>query len=125
MDQQARTLVVFMRIPRSQTVSEPSATEYSSVLRSDPADKRQNPPTPLLLVPLDPASIIDGVRVKDGYLAQDFKIAGQMRETCPECKTVHLKLVLLQSGVRRAHMFCEQCTRCFDACYPDGYSALA
>lgn len=88
------------------------------------ADKRQNSSTMLMLIQLDPASIVDCVKIDQGYLAHDFAIAGEMRETCPECKTSHLKLVLLQNGVKRAHMFCEQCTRCFDACYPDGYSAL-
>lgn len=88
------------------------------------AEKRQNSAALLMLIQLDPASIVDCVHVKEGYLAHDFAVAGEMRETCPECKTTHLKLVLLQNGVKRAHMFCERCTRCYDACYPDGYSAL-
>ena len=88
------------------------------------ADKRQNSVALLMLIQLDPSSIVDCLPVNGGYLAHEFAVAGEMRETCPECKTTHLKLVLLQNGVKRAHMFCEKCTRCFDACYPDGYSAL-
>ena len=77
-----------------------------------------------MLIQLDPATLVDCVRVEDGYLADDIVTAGEMRETCPECKTTHLKLVLLQKGVKRAHMFCEKCTRCFDVCYASGSSAL-
>jgi hypothetical protein len=87
-------------------------------------DKRRNRLTPLLLNQLDPCDIVDGVLMSAGYLGHDFVIAGEMRETCPECKTIPLQLVLLQPGVKRAHMLCPTCTRCFDACYEDGSSAL-
>ena len=88
-------------------------------------DHRHNDSAALMLVQLDPASVVDGVPVENGYLAGDILVSGAVRETCPVCKTVHLKLVLRQKYVKRAHMLCEQCTRCFDARYPDGSPAFA
>jgi hypothetical protein len=35
-----------------------------------------------------------------------------------------LKLVLRQSAVRIAHLFCPDCASCFDAHYPNGTPAL-
>jgi hypothetical protein len=78
----------------------------------------------LPLVEVEPFDVVDGIRVADGYLTGDIVISGAMRELCPECKTEHLKLVLRQEHVKRTHMFCESCTRCFDARYPDGTPAL-
>lgn len=79
----------------------------------------------LYLVLLDPATVVDCKRTPNGYVADDIVVTGPMREVCPVCETVHLKLVLRQTHVKRAHMFCEQCTRCFDARYPDGSPALS
>ncbi|MFI4940496.1 MAG: hypothetical protein ACHP7O_09190 [Burkholderiales bacterium] len=87
-------------------------------------DKRRSQKIPLTLNELDPCDIVEGVLMSEGYLGHDFVIAGEMREICPECKTTLLQLVLLQPGVKRAHMLCPACTRCFDACYEDGSSAL-
>ena len=88
-------------------------------------EHRHNESAALMLVQLDPASVVDGVPVENGYLAGDIFISGAVRETCPVCQTVHLKLVLRQKYVKRAHMLCEQCTRCFDAHYQDGSPAIA
>ena len=74
----------------------------------------------LFLAQIDPPKVVDGVAVKNGYLSDDIIVGGEMRETCPVCKTVHLKIVLRQENVKRAHLFCEQCTRCFNASYHDG-----
>ena len=49
---------------------------------------------------------------------------GTVREICPKCQSGHLKLVLRQSAVRMAHLFCADCASCFDAHYPDGAPAL-
>ena len=78
-------------------------------------EHRQNHTHLFHLVQLDPSMVIDGERVDNGFLADDLVVSGGMRETCPFCKTAHLKLVLRQANVKQAHMFCEQCTRCFDA----------
>jgi hypothetical protein len=79
---------------------------------------------PLILVELDPLSVVAGERRDDIYVAEDVRTHGDMRETCPVCTGRHLKLVLRQSDVRLAHLFCEECTRCYDARFADGSSAL-
>jgi NAD-dependent dihydropyrimidine dehydrogenase PreA subunit len=78
----------------------------------------------LLLVELDPATIVDGVRSDGAYATGDISTSGRVRETCPACDGVHLQLVLRQKNVYAEHLFCPQCTRCFDACLADGASAL-
>ena len=88
-------------------------------------EHRHNDPDLFYLVQLDPSTLVDGVAVENGYLADDIVMTGGMRETCPVCKTAHLKMVLRQKNVKRAHMFCEQCTRCFDAVYRNGMPALS
>lgn len=76
------------------------------------------------LAELDPRQVVAGVRVAAGFVAADVFPVGQMRETCPYCTDVPLQLVLRANHVIRTHLFCEQCTRCFDAIDPDGNSAL-
>ena len=105
-------------------MSKYDATNTLGSVRNSVLDKRRDHVEPLMLMQIDPSTIVDGMFVNGGYLTQDFAIAGEMRETCPECQTIHLSLVLLQHGVKRAHLFCKKCTRCFDACYPTGESAL-
>ncbi len=79
---------------------------------------------PLVLVEIDPLAIVAGERHDNIYVAPDVHTQGDMRETCPECKNVHLKLVLRQDDVRAAHLYCAQCLRCFDARFADGSPAL-
>jgi hypothetical protein len=79
---------------------------------------------PLTLKELDPLAVVVGARCDDVYVAEDVLTQGDMRETCPVCTGLHLKLVLRQHDVRVAHLFCAQCTRCYDACFADGSSAL-
>lgn len=78
----------------------------------------------LVLVELDPAVVIEGVRLDDGYLTEDINTFGAMREVCPSCGGMHLQLVLKQTNVRREHVFCPKCTRCFDMLCADGTTAL-
>lgn len=88
-------------------------------------DKRQAAPdTQFILVELDPALVLAEAQERDNAAAE-LRLFGQMRETCPECRTTHLQLVLRQRHVKLAHLFCQQCKKCFDACYPNGSSALA
>jgi hypothetical protein len=91
--------------------------------RADPG-KRDTQATRLLLVELDPRSVVDGVRVASGFMGEDAPSVGMMRETCPYCGGLPLQLVLRQGHVIRSHLVCKACTRCFDAAYPDGSSAL-
>lgn len=79
---------------------------------------------PLMLVELDPQSVIDGERFDDTYLAEDVVSCGTMREFCPACRKGQLQLVLRQDNVRVAHLFCYHCTRCFGALLEDGTPAL-
>jgi len=78
---------------------------------------------PLRLVELDPYALVDGEAVAGG-IEVDLTIAGRMRETCPDCGEPHLLLVLRQTHVKRAHLVCPVCTRCYDALYEDGSCAL-
>ncbi|MBI3286121.1 MAG: hypothetical protein HYZ65_14905 [Burkholderiales bacterium] len=77
------------------------------------------------LLELDPRDVIDGVMVDAGYQSEDAPSAGSMREQCPYCSGVALQLILRYRYVKRTHLFCTCCTRCYDALYPDGTSALA
>jgi DNA-directed RNA polymerase subunit M/transcription elongation factor TFIIS len=76
------------------------------------------------LIEIDRSSAVDSVRLDDGYETDGVFASGEMREVCPQCQANHLKLVLRQKRVRYAHLFCECCSKCFDARYPDGSSAL-
>jgi hypothetical protein len=98
--------------------------ESSPASESPMLDHRKND-ADLLLVEIAPFEAVDCVRVADGYLAGDIVVTGGLRECCPACQTEHLKLVLRQEHVKRAHMLCERCTRCFDARYPDGSPVFA
>lgn len=77
------------------------------------------------LIELDPRDVVDGVLQEQGYLSEEVTPAGKMRETCPYCPGIALQLILRFKHVKRSHLFCDQCTRCYDALYPDGTSALA
>ena len=74
---------------------------------------------------LDPREVVDGVVLDNGmFLAPDPTPVGAMREVCPHCEGVALQLVLRRHHVKRSHLFCEQCTRCYDAVCEGGYSIL-
>lgn len=88
-------------------------------------EQRHDQPALLTLVELEPPMVADGVWLHEYYVSGDITFSGEMRERCPECEGVHLQLVLRQDFVKRAHMFCPECTRCFDARYPDGSAALS
>ena len=79
---------------------------------------------PLVLVELDPRSVVDGTVVGACLQAEDVIPTGLMRESCPHCSDAPLQLVLCNTHVIRPHLFCPDCTRCFDALLPDGSSAL-
>jgi hypothetical protein len=78
----------------------------------------------LTLVEVDPGRVVAGTMSPAGLVAQDISAVGQMRETCPHCPGVPLQLVLRMNHVIHPHLFCRHCTRCFDAFFPDGRSAL-
>ncbi len=83
-------------------------------------------PPVLVLAELNPASIIEGVMLDDGFKPdEEVMTCGAMRETCPHCPEQHLQLVLRQRTVKVAHLFCPHCTRCYHASYQDGSPALS
>lgn len=76
------------------------------------------------LLELQPQMVMDGELLGEVFEADPVTSAGNTRERCPHCQDSSLQLVLRQGRVIRPFMFCPQCTRCFDAVYPDGRSAL-
>ena len=93
------------------------------------SEHRQRVSTPLNLIEIERSTVVDAVRLDDG---QEFAASeadavfavGEMRELCPRCQIVHLKLILRQKRVRQSHLFCDACEKCFDARYLDGTPAL-
>lgn len=80
--------------------------------------------TVLNLVELDPQLVVHGKPAPGGLVAPVATPAGTMREVCPHCH-VPLQLVLRHQHVIQSHLFCRQCTRCFDALNTEGRSVLA
>jgi hypothetical protein len=76
----------------------------------------------LVLSELNPRMVIDHFDEEDQTL--HVLTFGTVREICPKCRTNRLNLVLRQSSVRIAHLFCADCTSCFDAHYENGAPAL-
>jgi hypothetical protein len=88
-----------------------------------PASRRRSPSQDyLVLSELNPRAVVD--HLDDEGQPLDVLTFGTVREICPKCQSGHLKLVLRQSAVRIAHLFCAGCTSCFDAHYPNGTPAL-
>ena len=76
----------------------------------------------LVLSELNPLVVVDRLDGEDVPLT--LLTFGAVRELCPKCQQTHLKLVLRQTSVRMAHLFCVECESCFDARYADGAPAL-
>lgn len=107
-----------------QSDSKANAATADSTSNRPAPDLRVRRATALKLVELDPQLVVSGTPAPGGLIAPDVTLAGTMRETCPRCQ-VPLQLALRHKHVIRSHLFCAQCTRCFDALYADGRSALA
>ena len=105
-----------MTLPVPETMSPP---------QQDPEPSRRRHAEPedcLVLSELNPRMVID--HLDDERQPLDVLTFGSVREICPKCQSGHLKLVLRQSSVRVAHLFCADCASCFDAHYADGAPAL-
>ncbi|MGZ3184779.1 MAG: hypothetical protein ACXU8N_20275 [Telluria sp.] len=85
--------------------------------------RRRAAPAQLVLQELTASEVLDLDELPGG--AVDLYTLGPVRERCPHCQTGPLQLVLRQKRVRREHLFCAGCQRCFSACYPDGVCALS
>ena len=86
------------------------------------ACRRQHEVGDLILTELNPHTVVD--KIDDASMPLNLLTFGNVREVCPKCQHTHLKLVLRQSSVRMAHLFCADCESCFDARYADGAPAL-
>lgn len=90
---------------------------------SQPSRRRHTEPEDsLVLSELNPRTVIDHIDEEGRPL--HVLTFGSVREVCPKCRSGHLKLVLRQSAVRVAHLFCPDCASCFDAHYSNGTPAL-
>ena len=76
----------------------------------------------LVLCELNPLVVVDHIEGEQNPLT--LLTFGSVREVCPKCQRRTLKLVLRQTSVRMAHLFCADCESCFDARYADGAPAL-
>jgi len=76
----------------------------------------------LVLSELNPRMVVD--HMDDEGQPLHVLTFGSVRELCPKCQSGHLKLVLRQSSVRVAHLFCADCASCYDAHYSNGTPAL-
>ena len=111
----------------SAVLEERSARALSGNLGIDipPRPQRRRERLAVTLMELDPRDVVDGVLLENGmFLAPDPTPVGAMREVCPHCEGVALQLVLRRHHVKRSHLFCTQCTRCYDAVCEGGYSIL-
>lgn len=102
---------------------DPSSPSHPSKNKSHPGEKARTEKL-FFLVEMDPTSVVDGTLTSAGWVAEPVTTAGKMRETCPHCKGAPLQLVLRDKNVIRSHLYCDKCTRCYEARYPDGRSAL-
>jgi hypothetical protein len=89
------------------------------------AASRRRAPAPgddLVLSELNSGTVVDRLGA-DGEPIHVLTF-GSIREACPNCRSGQLKLVLRQSAVRVAHLFCTNCATCYDAHYANGTPAL-
>lgn len=107
-----------------QTQADPTPGSSGRSNRRLNPDRRVKNPTGFDLVQVDPRHVVRGVRAAAGLVVKSVATVGKMREICPHCNAP-LQLVLRYKDVVRSHLYCEECTRCFDARYPDGRSALS
>lgn len=92
-----------------------------STSRINAQELRQCATGALTLVELEPPQVVEGDFTAQGYLAKEqVNLSGPMREACPYCEDVPLQLALRSGYVIRTHLYCDNCTRCFDALYSDG-----
>lgn len=76
------------------------------------------------LIELHPQLVMDGEVLGRVFDADPVVSSGSTREQCLHCPGAPLQLVLRQNRVIRPFLFCERCTRCYDAVDDDGNSAL-
>jgi hypothetical protein len=110
-----------MTLPVPETMSTLQQQQHAAHLSRRREDETEADDC-LVLSELNPSSVVD--HLDDEGEPLHVLTFGSVREVCPQCQSGHLKLVLRQSSVRIAHLFCTDCARCFDAHYPNGAPAL-
>lgn len=105
-----------MTLPVPETMSPPQQHPPATSRRRNECQEF------LVLSELNPRTVVD--HLDDEGQPLHVLTFGTVREICPKCQSGHLKLVLRQSAVRVAHLFCADCASCFDAHYPNGTPAL-
>lgn len=103
-----------LRVPETKSQTQ-KYTPSDSQRRHEDSDR-------LILSELNPRMVVD--QFVDENTPIDLITFGNVREVCPKCRHTHLKLVLRQTTVRIAHLFCAECESCFDAHYENGTPAL-
>ncbi|XYJ09547.1 hypothetical protein ACSUZJ_19480 [Telluria sp. B2] len=91
--------------------------------QSSPSRRCHDGADNLILRELNPLVVID--HLDDEQAPLTLLTFGSVREICPKCQRCKLKLVLRQTSVRMAHLFCAECESCFDAQYANGEPALS
>lgn len=107
------------------TTNSPPNTDPDSDNIKKTAERRSPSSSSLILQELDPTLAIAGEIIGDCLLLPDIQSVGSMRECCPHCGDEALQLHLRYRHVKRSHLFCNRCHRCYDALHPDGSSAIA
>lgn len=88
-------------------------------------DTRQGLAAPFSLVELNPQLVLNDAVLESGIMTEgDVACGGRMRELCPYCGDIPLQLALRSKHVVRTHLYCDKCSRCFDALYSDGSPAF-
>ncbi|MFJ9452415.1 MULTISPECIES: hypothetical protein [unclassified Herbaspirillum] len=111
----------------ASVATEDRSSIYTSAIGVNlpPRPHRRRERLDITLLEIDPREVVDGMVLDNGmFLAPDPIPVGTMRETCPHCEGVALQLVLRRHQVKRSHLFCDHCTRCYDALCDGGYSIL-
>ena len=124
----ATSSVTEERLPPPSSMPAPVSIKLGSMPVNMPPyhhPPRQREPIDISLFELDPREVVDGVLINNNILlAPDPTSVGTMRETCPYCAGTGLQLVLRRHHVKRTHLFCSHCTRCYDVLCTGGYSLL-
>lgn len=88
-------------------------------------EARRGLAAPFSLVELNPQLVLNDAVLESAIMTEgDVAYGGRMRELCPYCGDVPLQLALRSKHVIRTHLYCNKCTRCFDAVYSDGSPAF-
>ncbi|MFL9926882.1 hypothetical protein PQR62_21605 [Herbaspirillum lusitanum] len=113
-----------MTIASSHSEARPSPVFTPPPPSAEKQYYERSTPLTLSLIELNPQDVVEGLMTEKGFVAAEVTPVGPMREACPHCSGVALQLVLRHRHVKRSHLFCRVCTRCYDAVTENGHSVL-